>query len=213
MFLPSFSLPPSSATCFLYSHFTIATKVLELLDFAMLGQAKRAQEWHHFGCVCSWATTHTKCTAITWSSTTIKRARAFLIPLSFPRLCVFIFAYLSISLAITMPLCYCRNKSKMWRSVTVKRVGALLAPLSFPLVFILSASLFICFAIVITMFILCCKNKGEGFINNNLESVERAWAFPTLFLHLWSICSHVYHHRHYFTIKKAQALLVFFLHP
>ncbi len=85
-----------------------------------------------------------------------------------PCLCVFVFAYL-----------FCHHhhlhvvvgtKAKMWRLVTIKKVGALPTPLSFPFVLPIRG-LFVSFVVAIAMFVLCCRNKGEGFM---LTIIRRA---------------------------------------
>ncbi len=90
-----------------------------------------------FECVFSWATTHTKCIAITWNLTTIKKVHALPTPISFLMFVCFCFACLSVYFAIAIALFCCRNQGKMWMLVTVRKARVLPTSLSFPLIFIL----------------------------------------------------------------------------
>jgi len=209
MFLPSFSLPPSSATCFVYSHFTIATKSARTPWVCNVGTSQEVSRRTSFW-VCLFLGNNTHklhCHHMKFDNN--QEGMNPLNSSSLPLVCVFSFLpiYLSI-LPSPSPLCCYKNQGKMWRLVIVRMVGVFPNPLSFSFCLHPICSLSICFAITITMFMLCCKNKGEGFM---LTTV--AWALLTFFFHPQSICSHVYRHRHCFAIKRARILLALFLHP
>jgi hypothetical protein len=61
-------------------------KVLKFFEFTTLGQAKKVQEQHFFGCVRSWEITH-------MNLTIVKRVRALSTPLSFPLFLCFCFCW------------------------------------------------------------------------------------------------------------------------
>jgi hypothetical protein len=201
MFLPFFSLPPSSATCFVYNHFTIATKSATTPWVCNVGTSWEGSRMTSFWvCLFLGNNTHkVHCHDMKFDNS---REGVSLPGSSFlPPLCVFLCLPIYSSILPSpspSPLCYCKNKGKMWRSVTVRKVGALPAPPSFPLVFILFTD---CpFVLSLPSPCLCCVvgTKVKGSCWQQSGECQKSTSSLGFFLHPRSICLHVYCHRHLF---------------